>query len=947
MSRIGACMTAGGRRSGRPIVALALTVVLFAGLAGEAAAKPGSGEVRVRIKTESQHALFAKRSPKLTVRLRAHRRLRVALRVRAGKVRRLTKHRTVTVRGGGKRKTVRLRLNRRGRERLGRCGSPRAVVAAKFRHGGQKRRSTSRDKRRLKRDAGRCRGGGGGSPPGGGGGGGGGGGSEPPPRCDPIDQAACMLPFPNDFFTTRDESTATGLRLDLQPGAMPKNLNGVSTFSPELNRNDGFSPNSIIVTRVPGIETPAAFRANHLVAQMNIGAYDEPDQRVVLIDTETGERVPIWAELDMVPGTVNPHNGGKVEGTANDRLLLIHPAVALDPGTRYAVALRNLTDAGGNPLAPNPIFRAYRDGEPTGDAALEARRPRIERVISDLERAGIARRDLYLAWDFTVASERNLTERLIAMRDDAFAQLGDTELADGAVQGRAPELEITGERRYALCDSDGTPECELTADPPQSDYAFKKVTGTVTVPCYMNAPGAEYNPTDPDTPCATGSRLHYEGGSSLPSQGSDDGRPATWEAPFTCIIPRTGVEADRMATGMPGIYFGHGLFQNNRVVEQLGLFPGSLEGVACGGDWIGLSAIDPVTGEPYPGNDLNYLANMIAVKKDLSLFSALPDRSQQGFVDALYLARAMAHPDGLADEPEFRAGGTSALAIDPQDTAADLSYYGVSLGGIFGAATTAVAPDWQRAVLGVPGMGFTTLLLRSTQFNQFLPLIYSAYPDPLERQLGISILQLVWDRGEPSSYAHGILDGRYGTPRHQAMIHEAFGDHQVANVQTETLARTLGAAVRTPTLAGGRLESRDYLFTDVVAPFYLPSQQLLDHPAFERPGGFDGPASMFTIDTGSIRREGGEFVGTNPNLDWNIAPVDATNTEPNDGLDPHQPAATSPAAQQTAIPFLLGQGVYDPCVDPEPGEIPPFAVPYSGTPEACSAPPRNSIGQGE
>lgn len=50
---------------------------------------------------------------------------------------------------------------------------------------------------------------------------------------------------------------------------------------------------------------------------------------------------------------------------------------------------------------------------------------------------------------------------------------------------------------------------------------------------------------------------------------------------------------------------------------------------------------------------------------------------------------------------------------------ADLAYYGVSLGGIQGGATTSVAPDWSRAVLDVPGIGFTTLLTRSTQFNRF------------------------------------------------------------------------------------------------------------------------------------------------------------------------------------------------------------------------------------
>ena len=37
---------------------------------------------------------------------------------------------------------------------------------------------------------------------------------------------------------------------------------------------------------------------------------------------------------------------------------------------------------------------------------------------------------------------------------------------------------------------------------------------------------------------------------------------------------------------------------------------------------------------------------------------------------------------------------------------------------------------------------------------------------------------------------------------------EAFGDHQVANVSTEVLARTIGAAVTEPALAPGRSTAR-------------------------------------------------------------------------------------------------------------------------------------------
>ncbi|HSI81209.1 MAG TPA: hypothetical protein VK919_11235, partial [Solirubrobacterales bacterium] len=109
--------------------------------------------------------------------------------------------------------------------------------------------------------------------------------------------------------------------------------------------------------------------------------------------------------------------------------------------------------------------------------------------------------------------------------------------------------------------------------------------------------------------------------------------------------------------------------------------------------------------------------------------------------------------------------------------------------------------------------------------------------------------------------------------------------------------------------------------------------------------------TIFTLDTGPISPTP-PFVGTNPNPDWNIAPVGRTTgpgAQPNDGLDPHEPAATSPAAQQMAIPFLLGLGTYDACVDEAPGpdEMPPWDVPYSGEPEPCSAPPVHSPGQGQ
>jgi hypothetical protein len=237
--------------------------------------------------------------------------------------------------------------------------------------------------------------------------------------------------------------------------------------------------------------------------------------------------------------------------------------------------------------------------------------------------------------------------------------------------------------------------------------------------------------------------------------------------------------------------------------------------------------------------------------------------------------------------------------------------------------------------------------------------------------VGISILQLLWDRGEPSAYLPHLTDDPLpNTPPHQVMIHEAFGDHQVANIQTETMARSIDAAVRTPEAADQdpvdplRLEDRPdtdpgtagdqpYHFSDTINPFFLPTQPQIDPDDLNVMPGYTGaPATLFTFDTGEIRDDPGpgtEWIGSNANPDWNIAPVGRSGMNPNDGLDPHEPAATSPKAQQIAIPFLLGQGAFDSCVSGAPGplDMPPWTPPYMGVAEFCTAPPVHSPGQGQ
>ena len=64
---------------------------------------------------------------------------------------------------------------------------------------------------------------------------------------------------------------------------------------------------------------------------------------------------------------------------------------------------------------------------------------------------------------------------------------------------------------------------------------------------------------------------------------------------------------------------------------------------------------------------------------------------------------------------------------------------------------------------------------------------------------------MLWDRGEAGGYVQHLTDDPYPkTPKHQVIFEVAFGDHQVAPVTVENMARTLKIPYHQPALAEGR-----------------------------------------------------------------------------------------------------------------------------------------------
>lgn len=182
-------------------------------------------------------------------------------------------------------------------------------------------------------------------------------------------------------------------------------------------------------------------------------------------------------------------------------------------------------------------------------------------------------------------------------------------------------------------------------------------------------------------------------------------------AAFECIIPTSASPTHPARISL----YGHGLFGSRSEVTEpwVKALATNYNMAFCGTDWWGLASPD----EAFDGGQ---------VVPNLNLFPVIVDRLQQGVLNTLYLGRLMRHRQGLASNPAFQSGGRPII-----DTS-NLYYYGNSQRGIEGGLTTAVAPDFRRAVLGVTGIDYGNVLIqRSTDFTALKTILEANYPGPV------------------------------------------------------------------------------------------------------------------------------------------------------------------------------------------------------------------------
>jgi hypothetical protein len=313
-----------------------------------------------------------------------------------------------------------------------------------------------------------------------------------PEQCNPLGGQGCLLPWPSSAYEVEDATTVTGRRVQIPIEAMPKNIDDTSIDPVWLNRWDGFSPTGPMLAQFPTG-----------VSNANLPSWKNPDESlaadspIVLLDMDSGERTPFFAEVDQ--NTKDPLV----------RNLIIRPLARLHPGGHYAVAIRkSVKAADGSDIPLSPGFAAAVKGDGYGHDRFKP--VTYQAIFSALAKAGVDKDDLVLAWDFHTASNEYMRRDLLTMRDAAIPAMG----ANGA------NLTFTATQQ--------TPKTGL----------LRSMTGTFKSPDFLTAGEEDLSVMRRDA-------------NHLPQmQGMRDAR-------FAALVPAC---VTTQPLPRPTIVFGHGLF---------------------------------------------------------------------------------------------------------------------------------------------------------------------------------------------------------------------------------------------------------------------------------------------------------------------------------------------------------------------------------------------------
>ena len=540
----------------------------------------------------------------------------------------------------------------------------------------------------------------------------------------------CLLPYPSDFFRVEDARQPTGFRIETRGAARLVGTRGENADVSASRPFDGYSRIPTLIALLAADVSPEGFPA--LLGRPE-DSLDGSTSHSLIVEADTGLTIPHFVDLD--PRATDPLR----------RAIVLHPIVGLGEQTRYVVALHGVTQTDGSLVSAPEGFRRLRDGEVGSDPALEPLRKRFEEhIFPELKKAGLERKSLQLAWEFTTGSDQSVTADMLRIRELTLAWLAT----------HTPLVTVTE-----------------VVENPFSDV-WREVRGTVSMPLFVGS-------TEP------GARLTRDENGAVVQSG-------TASFPFEAQIPasvRDGFDPGRPLT------YGHGFFgdadeirgsTNRHLTDRLKM-------VVFAIDWWGMTVsdtgkvADALTGHPSALFDFTdrvhqAMANWLVFTRALQG----PMRAQEAF-----------HRPTVAGQPGTSTQGGQSNAGLGVYRAEPAGFLGSSEGALLGGVMTALNPDVARSTLHTGGAGFTHLMMRARPFDTYLQLLELSIKDPLELQKYLVTTQRGFDRIDPGTYAQWVLTNKLsGSPENRHLLLQAgLGDAQVPNLGTYLHARLLGLPV--------------------------------------------------------------------------------------------------------------------------------------------------------
>ena len=266
----------------------------------------------------------------------------------------------------------------------------------------------------------------------------------------------------------------------------------------------------------------------------------------------------------------------------------------------------------------------------------------------------------------------------------------------------------------------------------------------------------------------------------------DPAVPVTsYEVPVTFWLPLTGTPP------YPTMMFGHGLGGDRNQARRLADFAAP-EGIITVASPALAHGAHPTHSDPM-AESLSVVLEFFAIG-DLSEralhATKLREHFRQTAWDRLQLTRL------LEQAPDV--DGDGAADVDP----AQLTYLGVSLGGLMGPEVLAATDAFGAGVLVVPGGRVSTIMSDSALFGALVDLLRPRTATEGDVRRFFPVLQTVLDAGDPASYgAHGLVDRLPGAPGVPSiLLGVVLDDEVVPNLANYSLGRAYGVPIVEPLL---------------------------------------------------------------------------------------------------------------------------------------------------